>query len=63
MTKDEAIALAKKTIADLGYKLSDVAYDWPMKVWGPGKQGTNMIPFGQNRWAVKSTDRSMVYVC
>jgi hypothetical protein len=50
MTKEEAIALAKKTIADLGYKLSDVAYDWPMKVWGPGKQGTNVIPFYEVRW-------------
>ena len=50
MSKDEAIALAKKTIADLGYKLSDVARDWPMKVWGPGKQGTNVIPFFEVRW-------------
>ena len=50
MTKEEAIALAKKTIADLGYELNDVARDWPMKVWGPGKQGTNMIPFYEVLW-------------
>jgi hypothetical protein len=50
MTKEEAVTLAMKTIADLGYKLSDVARDWPMKVWGPGKQGTNVIPFYEVRW-------------
>jgi hypothetical protein len=50
MTKDEAIALAKKTIAHLGYELSDVARDWPMNVWGPGNQGTNVIPFFRVCW-------------
>ena len=50
MTKEEVIALAKKTIAVLGYELNDVARDWPMKVWGPGKQGTNMIPFYEVLW-------------
>ena len=50
MTKDDAVAMAKQTLRNLGYKLEDVTHDWPMTIKGPWKDGTNVIPFFEVRW-------------
>jgi len=56
MSRDEAVALAKQAIEKLGYRMEDVCHDWPLKIWGPGKQGTNVIPFYEVNWEDSKTE-------
>jgi len=56
MSRDEAVTLSKQTIEKLGYRVEDVCHDWPLKIWGPGKQGTNVIPFYEVKWEDPKTD-------